>query len=148
MRRREFIGLGVGGVAAVSLGAAFWDDLFGSAESRPLRRSAGYGPRRAPDENGVRLPEGIRSRVVARGEQPVATTDYRWHVASDGMATFPEDGGGFVLVSNSEDLKGGASALRIGAGGQVRDAYRILSGTTGNCSGGGTPWGTWLSCDE
>jgi hypothetical protein len=32
MRRRDFIGLGVGGAAAVSLGAVFWDGLFASAE--------------------------------------------------------------------------------------------------------------------
>jgi secreted PhoX family phosphatase len=148
MRRREFIGLGVGGVAAVSLGAAFWDQLFGSAESRPLRRGVGYGPRRPPDANGVRLPEGFESRLIARGDQVVPGTGYRWHLASDGMATFPDRGGGFVLVSNSETLDGGASALRIGADGEVQDAYRILSDTTQNCSGGGTPWGTWLSCEE
>jgi uncharacterized protein len=146
--RREFIGAGVGAAAAVALGAAFWDDVFGSAGSAARSPRVGYGPRGPVNEHGLRLPEGFESRLIARGEQPIAGTGYRWHRASDGMATFPTDDGGWILVSNAETFEGGASAIRFSRSGEIESAYRILDGTTQNCSGGGTPWGTWLSCEE
>jgi len=62
--RRQFVGVGVGGVAAVGLGGAFWADLLGSAEGGRLAGGGGYGPRGAPDAHGLRLPEGFRARVV------------------------------------------------------------------------------------
>ena len=86
--------------------------------------------------------------MVARGEERVPGTDYRWHEASDGMATFPLDDGGWILVSNSETLERRRLGDPLRPPRQIADAYRILDGTAQNCSGGGTPWGTWLSCEE
>jgi secreted PhoX family phosphatase len=149
LTRRQLLGAGVGGVATVAVGGALWRDVLEAAPTAPRRAaSAGYGPRLAPDGNGIRLPEGFVSRTIARGEEKVAATGYRWHLASDGMATFPTEDGGWILVSNSETLDGGASAIRFAPDGQIEDAYRVLSDTLQNCSGGGTPWGTWLSCEE
>ena len=151
-RRREFVGAGVGAAATLAFGAAFWKGALGDGGTGsapgPHPRGAGYGASGAPDARGIRLPEGFESRMVARGGDLVTGTDHRWHPASDGAATFATRDGGWILVSNSEQLEGGAGAIRFGPDGDVRDAYRILEGTTQNCAGGPTPWGTWLSCEE
>lgn len=101
-----------------------------------------------PDQNGVRLPPGFTSRIVARSGQKLF--DYRWHAAPDGGAAFAASDGGWIYVSNSELNKqaGGAGALRFNAQGDIADAYSILRQTNRNCAGGHTPWHTWLSCEE
>jgi hypothetical protein len=116
--------MGLGGAAAVGLGAAFWKDLFTAAEGGHLRTGPGYGPRRPPGEHGIRLPEGFRARAVARGGQRVPGTDYVWHEASDGAATFRTRGGGWILVSNSEADPGARAPSGSGrtAGSRTRTA--------------------------
>ncbi len=109
---------------------------------------ARYAGLQAADANGLQLPAGFTSRVVARSGEKVAGTSYTWHRAPDGGACFP-DGTGWIYVSNSEvDDVGGVGALRFDASGKIVDSYRILSDTDRNCAGGPTPWNTWLSCEE
>ncbi len=100
------------------------------------------------DQNGVRLPAGFTSRIVAQSGQILF--GYRWHAAPDGGACFAAADGGWIYVSNSEvgNKAGGVSALRFNRQGEVIDAYSILNHTNRNCAGGQTPWQTWLSCEE
>jgi uncharacterized protein len=86
--------------------------------------------------------------------------------AHDGMGVIARRDGRLLLVRNHEVVSDtgafGPAAIQYDAacgGGTVtlevdpRDATLVaarpsLSGTLQNCSGGVTPWGTWLSCEE
>ena len=152
MDRRRFLRVGVAGAT----GAALLPSVRVAAAQTASAGASPYGSidGLAPNADGVVVPDGFTARVVAVAGEPVARTEYRWHLFPDGAATFDDGNGGWYYVCNSEvfnfmaPASGGASAIHFSPEGEVLDAYPILEGSHSNCAGGPTPWGTWLSCEE
>ncbi len=99
-------------------------------------KNTGY---QAEDGNGLILPDGFTSTLLATSGLPVQTTGvstpYTWHPLPDGGACFPKLDGGWVYTSNSAVPgvpHGGCGALSFTAHAAVVEASSTLTGATPN----------------
>jgi uncharacterized protein len=139
--------------------------------------SDGFGPL-VPDPNGLLdLPAGFSYKVFGRtgdqmrnlkGEVAGITPG-----AHDGMAAFVGPKGTTILVRNHElspgtsddgvvvpvglrydpganggHVRGGTTTLVVDRDNNLLASWPSIAGTSTNCAGGPTPWGSWITCEE
>jgi hypothetical protein len=109
---------------------------------------------------GLLLSEGLGARRIGTSGEQVEYADgtlseIKFHGLPDGAETFADTGenneGGWIYVSNSEMKnkgEGGVGAIAFDKDGNILDYRMVLENTSMNCGGGGTPWNTWVSCEE
>ena len=103
------------------------------------------------DANGLVLLDGFTSRVIAQGREPIPGGGTEFGIFPDGSATFVDAavaGGWYLVVNHEAPLAGGVTSIRFAPDGTVVSSAPICEGTSLNCAGGATPWGTWLTCEE
>ncbi|WP_282702123.1 alkaline phosphatase PhoX [Streptomyces sp. CC219B] len=140
-----------------------------SEESAENHGGVGYGPL-IPDPAGIlALPAGFTYRILTYSGRTKLESGEFTPAKHDGTGAFAGPRGTTLLVNNHElkgprsrwahpvplteglvydpAASGGCTVVEVRPDGRVAEWVGI-AGTSTNCAGGSTPWGTWLTCEE
>ncbi|ARH90647.1 alkaline phosphatase PhoX [Streptomyces sp. MOE7] len=174
-KRSAFAGAGVAlagsvsvlGTAPGALGEELPDP---AADGTATGHGFGYGPL-LPDPDGIlALPAGFSYRIITRSGVTTLDSGETTPSNHDGTGTFAGPRGTTLLVNNHElkgpradwphpvpltdglvydpAASGGCTVVEVAQDGTPVGERVGIAGTSTNCAGGTTPWGTWLTCEE
>ncbi|TDR23571.1 alkaline phosphatase PhoX [Marinicella litoralis] len=163
VNRRKFLKQSVKVGSAVTLSATLMQLSACSSEAKPRPIS-----QLIRDPNGVcDLPAGFSYKVISAYDE-VMTDGHMVPDYHDGMGCFSGPNDEIILVRNHEiagylfndpespepeyaydpKASGGTVTIWLDQDLNLIKHYLSLTGTIVNCSGGKTPWNTWISCEE
>lgn len=165
LSRRNFLYL-LGTGTTASILAHSLQQAYSSNEAISLSANNEVGNLVADPQGIIDLPPGWQYKVLSKvGETMSDGIKVPNH--HDGMGAFAGIDGSTVLVRNHElhplqvpnnlpstipqydaACPGCTTTLIVDRDRKLQKHYLSLAGTNRNCSGGVTPWGSWLSCEE
>ena len=165
------------GAGTLAFSGLLSSTLLQAKEHAQRNLTIGYGPLQPDPKKLLDLPKGFKYQVISSFHDAMSD-GFHVPDRADGMGCIALPEGKVALIRNHElkpnhllsqpeslqklksslaydtsadgiALPGGTSTIVYNmATQQVERQYLSLIGTIRNCSGGITPWGSWLSCEE